>query len=110
VKRTKKAAPSPAVALAMARVSARHRGSKDVAGGTKKTAALPQKCDVPASHMSTEASSVESHESSPHDPLPRDPLPEAVSRPECEALLQITPAAGVSGASILGVVAAIAIG
>jgi hypothetical protein len=72
VKRTKKAAPSPAVTLAMARVSARHRGSKDVAGGTKKTAALPQKCHVPASHMSTEASSVESHESSPHDPLPRD--------------------------------------
>jgi hypothetical protein len=69
VKRTKKIALSPAMALAVARVSAGASGSKGTAGGMKKTVALSQKCCVPASRMLTEASSVESRESSPHDPL-----------------------------------------
>jgi hypothetical protein len=66
VKRTKKIALSPAMALAVARVSAGASGSKGTAGGM---VALSQKCCVPASRMLTEASSVESRESSPQDPL-----------------------------------------
>jgi hypothetical protein len=95
VKQTKKVASSPAVAPAVARVSHGASGSKGAAGGTKKTMSLAQNLSVPASRMLAEASSAKSHESLPHDQLLRDPVPEAVSRPECEASLQISPATGI---------------
>jgi hypothetical protein len=99
--------PNPAVALAVMCVNVGASRSKGVASA-QKVAAPVRKRDVPALHMLAGACSAESHESSPHNQAPRDSLPETMSRlkPEAvlrsglEALLQITPAAGVCGASI----------
>jgi hypothetical protein len=127
VKQSKKVVPNLSMSAIVMRIAVGAPGSKG-GGSAKKGVALAQKCRIPAMRILAEASSVESHDSSPHGQTPRGSLPEITSRPEPrdqtpqgsvpetvprtepKASLQITHMAGTGGASILDVVATIAVG